>query len=52
MLTTGPDEDIHYPESKTLIRTQHCLLLRITLVIYDASHAITLQLTPIWQFVY
>lgn len=52
MLTTGPDEDIHYSESKTLIHIQQRLLLRITMVIYDASSAITLQLTPIWQFVY
>lgn len=52
MLTAGPDEGIHYSGSETLIQIRQCLLLRITIVIYDALGAITLQLTWIQQFIY
>lgn len=52
MLTAGPDEGIHYSGSEILIQIRQCLLLRITMVIYDALSAITLQLTWIQQFIY
>lgn len=52
MLTAGPDEGMHYSGRKTLIQIRQCLLLRITVVIYDTLGAITLQLTWMRQFIY